>query len=176
MSENGIAARAYAERGWHVFPLAEGSKLPKIARAAGGHGFKDATAILDQIDAWVVRWPRANVGIRTGATSGLFVLDVDVRHRGDASLDRLIAKHGELPPTLTAKTPSGGWHHYFVWPGVELRNSCRPARRRARHESRRRIRRRASSIIPLVGVVLMGRRKFSGGTDALVAREAAPQA
>jgi len=118
------AALGYAERGWHVFPLGEGSKLPKIPKAAGGRGFKDATVHPDIIRSWWTRWPRANVGIRTGAGSGLFVLDVDTRHRGHESLDRLTAKHGPLPDTLRARTPSGGWHYYFAWPGLELRNSA----------------------------------------------------
>jgi hypothetical protein len=62
--------------------------------------------------------------VRTGATSGIFVLDVDVRHRGGDSLDKLTMKHGRLPRTLTARTPSGGWHFYLAWPGVEIRNSA----------------------------------------------------
>ena len=117
-------ALRYAERGWHGFPLGEGSKLPKIPKAQGGRGFHDATTDPEQLRRWFTRWPRANVGIRTGATSGLVVLDVDVRHRGDASLRALTDKRGQLPRTLTARTPSGGWHHYFTWPGVELRNSA----------------------------------------------------
>jgi hypothetical protein len=124
MSETLEAALAYAARGWYVFPLGEGSKLPKIAKAAGGRGFHDATRYTDQLETWFTRWPRANIGVRTGATSGIFVLDVDVCHRGDDSLDRLTMKHGRLPCTLTARTPSGGWHFYLAWPGVELRNSA----------------------------------------------------
>jgi hypothetical protein len=117
-------AYLYADLGWHAFPLAEGSKLPKISTAAGGRGFLDATINRDQLRGWFTRWLRANIGIRMGPTSGLFGLDVDVRHRGDESLRRLIAKHGNLPNTLRARTPSGGFHFYFAWPGIELRNSA----------------------------------------------------
>lgn len=114
----------YAELGWAVFPLAEGSKLPKIAKANGGRGFHDATSDAEQITAWWTRWPRANIGIRTGSASGLFVLDLDVRHRGEDSLERLTRRHGALPVTLTAATPSGGRHFYFAMPDVALRNSA----------------------------------------------------
>ncbi len=118
------AALRYADRGWPVFPLAEGSKLPKISKANGGHGFHDATLDPEQISRWWTRWPRANIGIRTGPESGLVVLDVDPRHRGDESLEALIEKHGALPDTVAVRTPSGGTHHYFAWPGVELRSNA----------------------------------------------------
>ncbi len=47
------------------------------------------------------------------------VLDVDTTKGGDASLAALESKHGPLPPTLTARTPSGGRHLYFGGPDVE---------------------------------------------------------
>jgi hypothetical protein len=68
-----------AARGWHVFPLAPGAKLPAIpaAHQAGstlrrscrgqcgraGHGVHDATARPDVITAWWRHCPTANVGI-----------------------------------------------------------------------------------------------------------------
>ena len=50
-----------------------------------------------------------NIGIATG--KGLVVLDVDVKNgrRGKESLETF----EKLPPTLIAKTPSGGLHYYF---------------------------------------------------------------
>src|SRR5207253_2010389 len=41
------------------------------------HGLHDATGQLDTIDEWWRLHAHANVGIRTGAKSGLVVLDVD---------------------------------------------------------------------------------------------------
>lgn len=54
-----------------------------------------------------------NIGIITG--SGLFVLDIDNKNGKDGSitLERLELRHGDLPPTFTVRTPSGGEHRYF---------------------------------------------------------------
>jgi hypothetical protein len=100
----GRSARAYAERGLHVFPLRPGRKDP----CPGSHGERDATTDAATIDRWGRQWPDANVGIVPGA-SGLFVLDVDVRNFGHESLAVLPA----LPDTATTCTGGGGWHYWF---------------------------------------------------------------
>jgi len=64
------------------------------------------------------------VGIRTGAGSGLVVLDVDPRHGGHDSLSALMDEYGPLPDTLTAATGSGGSHILFDHPGGTIRNSA----------------------------------------------------
>ena len=74
------------------------------------------------IDGWWRRWPTANVAIRTGAVSGLIVLDVDPDHGGDDSLDALLHEHGPLPPGAIVRTGSGGQHFYFTHPGGMIRN------------------------------------------------------
>jgi hypothetical protein len=111
------AALAYAARGWHVFPV----KTDKTPRTV--HGLKDATTDVAQIRSWWARWPDAGVAIRTGAVSGLMVLDVDVDRGGDETLFELEREHGELPLTPRVKTPSGGTHFYFRHPGGEVPNS-----------------------------------------------------
>lgn len=98
------AARAYAERGWAVFPLKPGEKVPAVR-----HGVKEATTDLGQVDAWWGRMPDANIGMACGAMSDLWVLDVDGRE-GEESL--LAFGHG-FPATLTQYTPSGGLHFVF---------------------------------------------------------------
>lgn len=55
-------------------------------------------------------WPKANIGVLTGSANGLDVLDVDPKHNGVESLNALPS----LPPTMTAKTGSGGFHYYFA--------------------------------------------------------------
>lgn len=127
------AALVYAQRGWPVFPChsatASGGcscladdcsspgKHPRIAK-----GLKVATVDPEQVEVWWGRWPRANVAIRTGAESGLVVLDVDPDHGGEASLVALVEEHGELPPGRTVRTGSGGLHLYFRHPGRVVRN------------------------------------------------------
>ena len=49
----------------------------------------------------------SNVGIATGAGSGVFVLDVDPKNGGQESLDALVMKHGRID-TLQALTGSRG--------------------------------------------------------------------
>ncbi|MGH9012234.1 MAG: bifunctional DNA primase/polymerase, partial [Acidimicrobiia bacterium] len=126
-------ALIYAGRGWAVLPCHQprhGScscgrvdctspaKHPRTA-----HGLRDASTDPERIRAWWRRWPEANVAVRTGAASGLVVLDIDPPH-GEASLATLVAHHGVLPPTLTVNTGSGGYHLYFAHPGTTLRNSA----------------------------------------------------
>jgi len=70
-----------------------------------------------RIHGWWKTWPDANVGIVTGAESGLVVLDIDPRHDGQNSLRELVNSHGPLPQTPTVNTGGGGLHYYFRHPG-----------------------------------------------------------
>lgn len=116
-------ALALAARGWPVFPLGPRGKRPLIPKDEGGNGCLDATTDATVIRTWWARCPAANVGLATGPGSGIFVLDVDPRHNGDATLAALEAQHGALPSTLRATTGGGGSHYFFrLPPGVEIRN------------------------------------------------------
>jgi hypothetical protein len=125
-----LAARlAYATRGWHTFPApADGSKKSlKAARRSGGRKWGSTTEP-DEIRRDCRRWPNANCGVVTGKDSGIFVLEVDTPEGhevdGIASLRALEARHGPLPPTLTAVSPSGSMHYYFRHPAdVSIPNS-----------------------------------------------------
>jgi hypothetical protein len=100
------AALAYAARGWPVFPCKPGEKVP-----ATRNGVKDATCDRDQIVRWwETEW---NIGLATGEPSGLWVVDID----GDEGLDNFIDLGAGIPGTLTAYTPSGGFHLVFADPG-----------------------------------------------------------
>ena len=86
-------------------------------------GFKDATKDRETIECWFKDTPY-NVGIATGAASGVFVLDIDPRHDGDETLAQLERKHGELPPTWRFLTGGGGEHILFRHPGGIVPNSA----------------------------------------------------
>jgi hypothetical protein len=105
------AAVNLGRAGYRVFPLPQGMKAAKL---------EDwptlATSDSARIATWWTAQPDANVAIVGG--QGLLILDVDVRKGGDASLAAIEAKHGALPATLTARTPSGGRHLYFGGPDV----------------------------------------------------------
>ena len=112
------AALALAARGWSVVPLAPRDKKPLVM----WNELQRRLATEDEIRVWYRRWPRANVGIVTGALSGLVVLDVDPRHGGGDALFELERLHGSLPGTVEAVTGGGGRHIYFKHPGGVVRN------------------------------------------------------
>lgn len=131
------AAVGYAELlGWHVFPihtLMNGKCScgnPKC-RNIGKHpitrnGFKDATNETSAIQKYWTRYPLANIGIRTGEESKIFVLDVD-GEKGKNTLEDLISKHGPLPDTVQSITGSGGEHYLFKFQeGVGSKTGFRP--------------------------------------------------
>jgi hypothetical protein len=126
------SALRYARMGLPVFPLhspynsgcscgnEDCKDIGKHPRTA--HGFKDATTDEKQIRAWWKKWPKANIGIRTGAESGLVVLDVDPRHKGFISLQLLEKEHGGLPACPTVHTGGGGRHKYLSHPDIPIKN------------------------------------------------------
>jgi Bifunctional DNA primase/polymerase, N-terminal/AAA domain len=122
------AALDYAKRGWDVFPAPPGKKKShKSAEYSGGAKW-GKTRDPEQIRRDFNRWPKANIGIATGVNSGIWVVEADTPEGHDvdgiASLRALEEKHGPLPTTLMAESPSGSLHHYFKWPeGIEIRNS-----------------------------------------------------
>jgi hypothetical protein len=100
-----------AGRGLLVFPCKPGEKKP-----ATMNGFLDASRDPYQLERW---WPpnsRFNIGIATGAKSGVLVVDLD-GELGIASYAKYVAV--ELPPTWCALSP-GGVHLYFAHPGGHL--------------------------------------------------------
>lgn len=118
--------------GWAVFPVhgIVGGKCTcgRACKRPGKHpvtvhGLKDASGDQKVIDGWWARHPAANIGIATGAISGICALDVDVVKGGEDSLDRLIATHGQVPNTVEAITGSGGRHLLFRHPGRPVKNS-----------------------------------------------------
>jgi hypothetical protein len=76
----------------------------------------------DDVADWFRRWPDANIGIVTGEISNLIVLDVDPKHGGDATLERLERRFGAHSATMEAVTGGGGRHLYFAHPGGLTRN------------------------------------------------------
>jgi len=126
-------ALLHGKRGWRVFPLhtpnADGTcscgqntavgekhsvgKHPRIA------SWQTAAATdAKTIHAWWKKWPDANIGIATGATSGLIVLDVD-GPEGEAVLERF-----GVPKTPTVITGKGR-QLYFKYPGYRTKNKVR---------------------------------------------------
>jgi len=127
------AALKYANRGWAVLPIhtpgANGSCScgRSDCDSPGKHprtmnGLRDATTDEATIKKWFNRWPTANIGIATGAESGLVVIDVD-GDEGSESWHELQSRHGTLPDTITAKT-ARGFHIYLKHPGGYVKPSA----------------------------------------------------
>jgi hypothetical protein len=112
------AALAYVRRGWSVLPVERRGKRPLVRWEEFQHRRADEA----EVRAWYRSFPGANVGIVTGAVSGLVVVDIDPGHGGDESLSALERAHGPLPRTIEASTGGGGRHVYFRHPGGVVHN------------------------------------------------------
>ncbi len=127
------AALAYGAAGWAVLPVAGMSDGQCACQRScdhpakhplSRHGVHDATTDPVLIREWWRRSPRANVGIATGAASGLVVVDVDLPRGGRESLRALAGAGYELPPTLRSHTGGGGLHLFYAQaPGVGVANA-----------------------------------------------------
>lgn len=110
------AAHEFASAGVPVFPCLPGGKRPLTE-----HGFHDATSNADHVEGWWRQHHGANIGVPTGAASGVVVVDVDAHGpvNGYASFER--AEDAGLVSgwQLLVDTPSGGMHAYYpATPGV----------------------------------------------------------
>lgn len=104
-----------------VFPSTQ-TKIPLIE-----NWYHQASKDPGIIKAWWGRWPTANISMPTGSISGIIVLDVDVKNgqAGFDSLRELELKFGDLPPTPTSLTPSGGQHFFFRYEGPPIGRKIR---------------------------------------------------
>ena len=105
-----VAARSLASAGVPVFPCLANGKRPLTRR-----GFLDASSDPARIAAWWSRTPNANIGIPTGAASGVVVVDVDVHGPTDGRVAWKRAADAGLVDgaVLLVRTPTGGTHAYF---------------------------------------------------------------
>jgi hypothetical protein len=112
------AALKYLSYGWSVLPLRARDKRPLIRWEA----LQKAQSTASEVEVWFRQWPDANLGIVTGKVSGLIVLDVDPKHGGNDTLQRIEQRFGALPVTVAATTGAEGQHYYFKHPGYEVRD------------------------------------------------------
>ncbi len=103
------AAHQYLNIGFSVFPCGA-DKRPLIKWTK----YQTERATHGEIETWFKQMPDMNIGIATGALSGIAVVDVEAG--GDIE---------RFPPTVMAKTQGQGWHLYYKYPSDEIRNSTR---------------------------------------------------
>jgi hypothetical protein len=82
-------ARRLWECGYSVIPLNGKRPIPE-----GWNEFKDVLPTEEQIDAWELSFPDANIGLVTGPASGVALIDIDVK---DQELSAKI--EAALPPS-----------------------------------------------------------------------------
>jgi hypothetical protein len=123
-------ALGYAARGFAVLPThwltddggcscgADHKQLKDIAKhPRTAHGLSDASCDPAVIARWWSRWPRANIGIATGPTSNLAVLDVDPPN-GERTLAELSRASDDLTWMDTVISLTGrGEHYWFRYEG-----------------------------------------------------------
>lgn len=112
------AAVALVGSGFHVFAVKQGEKRPDPLLAPSG--FLDASTDAQDVAGWFDVKPKANIGVACGADYGLVVVDVDVKNGAPGMQTYAELGLGDCA-TLTARTPSGGFHLYFKHPGARLK-------------------------------------------------------
>jgi len=109
------AALRYARQGIPVFPC------NRAKRPITKNGFHNATTDVAQIEQWWSENPNASIGIPTGKTSGVWVLDADVyKPEGKEAFNRLMQEHDPLQATRKQKTGGGGLQYFFRYPGFKI--------------------------------------------------------
>lgn len=128
-SDTLAAALRYAKYGWLVFPChniinGKCSCGKNDCGSPGKHprtknGLMDATTDENKIRQWWGKWPTANIAVRTGPESKIWVWDADLPD-GPGTTAKM-----ELPKTLSQQTGSGGLQFFFQWTGTEIKNSSK---------------------------------------------------
>lgn len=128
------AAARYARAGLRVFPVwwaVDGKCACRKPRCSSPgkhpiadlapHGCTDATTDEATVAGWWDKHPKASVAIATGPESGVWCIDIDAKHDGDAHW-RAVCDHAgtDEPRTLTARTGGGGRHLFFRWPSLDV--------------------------------------------------------
>jgi hypothetical protein len=113
-----LMAHVYRLRGWSLFPLPRGQKIPDRP----WRQFQSYRPSDHVVEVWFRQRPDANVAIVTGAVSGLVVADLDLAKAPEVAREFAERCGGELPAAPTVRTGSGGLHLYFQHPGVPVRS------------------------------------------------------
>lgn len=87
-------------------------------------GLHDASTDLELVRAWWRRWPKANVGLRTGVHFD--VLDCDGLDGMQAWFDAADAHLYSHPPGLVVLTPGDGLHIYVAATGLGNKTKWAP--------------------------------------------------
>lgn len=101
-----VLALQLAAQGMPIIPVHPGSKIPAL-HDWPTNGSTDEVTIRE----WFQNQPDMNYGVVTG--HGCIVLDIDIKNGKNGMVSLTKFCEGDMPVTLTTKTPSGGYHYYF---------------------------------------------------------------
>lgn len=114
--------------GWKVFPgLIVGKAKKSYEKGKNGDGSDNwrMTDDPEQVRRDFKKFHPKCVGVPTGIVNGIFDIEADTKkgHNVDglANLKALEAKHGKLPATLMAESPSGSVHRIYKHPGPGIK-------------------------------------------------------
>lgn len=102
-------ALGYGADGARIFPANPANKRPFIKAP---HDL--ATIDAEQIRAWWTRWPNALIAVRVA--DDMLVIDVDPKHRGDATWDALGGDDIASALRHASGRNDGGRHHWYWRP------------------------------------------------------------
>lgn len=115
------AAIAYIEHGFSIIPV-NINKQPIIPYKK----FYENRATKEEVESWFERYENLQIGVLTGAISGITVVDIDIRNGGSNKqyIDII---------TPTVQTGGGGWHYYYkyekgigskpnAFPGIDIKS------------------------------------------------------
>lgn len=117
----GRVAQTYYRLGYSPIPIKPGTKTPHVRFGAYIH----ARPSPDDIGAWAIEFPDADVALLTGRAHGTFVLDIDLAKGGDEYLAQVgesaVGLSSGGPVVRTAGTEGGhGLHLYMHHPHFDL--------------------------------------------------------
>ena len=105
------------KREFSVIPLRPHDKKPMLPTWAE---YQRRLPSEEEVEQWWTQWPEANIGVVTGAVSGIVVVDVD-------GVEGLKWMKANLPVTSVYVQTGKGWHGYFRHPGGSIGNRARLA-------------------------------------------------
>ena len=110
-------ALKYQSFGWSVIPLRWTGDVANRKKPImdSWKSYQTTPATREQIEAWWTENPQANIGVLTGAISGIIVIDLD----GPRAVDLLRSARVLVPHTASVST-GRGHHAYYKHPGYHV--------------------------------------------------------
>ena len=99
-----------AELGFHILPCQSNSKNPKKGFRYGVGATRDP----ETIKQWFAEDPAMNYGACPREKGVIIDLDIKETVNGVETWETILFEQGEDIATLTVKSPSGGFHYYFL--------------------------------------------------------------